>query len=153
MKSYSLHKGISWPAVLFGPAVFVVALGLLHPFFFLHKSRGGNRTKALANAKAIAGGLPAFKSEYRAYPCNPTCAILEEDPNDKNLERIQLTRVEPDVLPSGTSANAYLIQLIASDMIDTKKIFIAPDVPGTREGDGIMGSADKLLAPDENSFA
>ncbi len=152
MKSYSLQKGLGWPDVLFGLLVFVAAILIFLPLIF-RSSPGGERTKALANAKSVVGGLLAFKSEYGAYPCDATRAILEEDPNDQTLEDFHLTRVGPDVLPSGTSANAYLAQLIASDTIDTEKVFFAPDVPGTREGDGIMGSADKLLAPGENGFA
>ena len=152
MKSYSLQKGLGWPDVLFGLLVFVAAILIFLPLIF-RSSPGEERTKALANAKSVVGGLISFKDNYGSYPCDETRIKLEGNPHDSSINDPLFLDVGPNVLPSGTSANAYLAQLIASDMIDQERVFFAPGVPGTREGDGIMGSADKLLAPGENGFA
>ncbi len=139
MNSYSLKKGFSGLRVIVTSTIvgtaFLVALSFLardRPYY-------AGRTKALANAKSVVGGLLSFKSDYGNYPCHETRARLEQDGIDH--------------LPSGTSANAYLAQLVATDHIDTEKAFFAPDVAGAVEGDRIKGSPDRLLSPGENSFA
>ncbi len=151
MKSYTLHKGLGWPGILFGLLVFVAAILVFVPLFF-RTSPGGDRTKALANAKSIVGGLLSFKSDYRVYPCDATRKKMEGD-SDQPSPHDPLSLLSTDVLPPGTSANAYLAQLIASDHVDTEKIFYAPGVIGAKEGDNIVGSSDKLLEPGENCFA
>ncbi|MDB4792807.1 hypothetical protein OAG91_01125 [bacterium] len=151
MKSYPLHKGLGWPAVLFGLLVFVAAIFIFLPLIFRSSPRV-ERTKALANAKSIVGGLLAFKSEYGSYPCDATRKKMEGDPNQPSPHD-PLSLLSTDVLPPGTSANAYLAQLIASDHVDTEKIFYAPGVIGAKEGDNIVGSSDKLLEQGENCFA
>ncbi|MDB2673870.1 hypothetical protein N9Y81_02850 [Akkermansiaceae bacterium] len=151
MKSYTLHKGLGWPGILFGLLVFVAAILVFVPLF-LRTSPGGDRTKALANAKSIVGGLLSFKSDYGVYPCDATRKKMEGDP-DQPSPHDPLSLLSTDVLPPGTSANAYLAQLIASDHVDTEKIFYAPGVIGAKEGDNIVGSSDKLLEPGENCFA
>ena len=151
MKSYSLHKGLSWPAVLSGVVVFTAALIVVTPLI-LRAQGPGDRTKALANAKSIVGGLLSFKSDYRVYPCDATRKKMEGD-SDQPSPHDPLSLLSTDVLPPGTSANAYLAQLIASDHVDTEKIFYAPGVIGAKEGDNIVGSSDKLLEQGENCFA
>lgn len=140
MNSYSLKKGFSWLNVIVASAIGCTLLVLF--IAYLEGNRryyNGDRTKALANAKSIVGGLLAFKSNKGSYPCQATRELLEAEGIDS--------------LPSGTSANAYFAQLVATDNIDNEWVFFAPGFIGGREGDNIMGSSDKLLEAGENCFA
>ncbi len=138
MNSYSLKKGFSWLNVIVTSAI----VGTLFLLFVAHLSSRpyyADRTKALANAKSIVGGLLAFKSDKGAYPCQATRELLE-------AEGI-------DYLPPGNNANAYFAQLVVTDNIDTEKVFFAPGFIGGKEGDNIKDSPDKLLSRGENCFA
>lgn len=101
--------------------------------------KAGDRAKALANSKSIVGGLISFKSDWGEYPCERT--------------KQKLIGEGIDFLPPGTSANAYFAQLVANEDILSEKVFFAPGVVSTREGDSIKGSARFLLQAGENSFA
>jgi len=58
-----------------------------------------------------------------------------------------------DNLPPGTDANAYLAQLITTEIIDSETYFFASGVKGAVKGDDITGTSDKLLARGENGFS
>lgn len=92
----------------------------------------------MSNAKSIAGGLLVFKSDMGSYPCDATRKLMEED-GIKNL-------------PAGKSANAYFAQLIASESLDTEKVFFTPE-KGFKLGDDDMKTSKTLLSPGENGFA
>ena len=134
--SYSYQKGFSWPFALFGLVVIVILGGVFTPFIF-SRGRPHNRANAIYNAKVIAGGLSIFRSEYGSYPCDATRKILEERGADN--------------LPHGTSANAYLAQLIV-DFVDSEIYFYTPAVEGIRKGDDEM-TPGRLLEKGENGFA
>ena len=119
-------------------AIIAVLAGIATPLI-LRAQKAGARTEALNNAKAIAGGLVAFKSDKGAYPCGFTAEAMISDGYDN--------------LPPGTDANAYLAQLVATDIIDDEGVFYASGVKGATKGDNIKGTSDKLLARGENSFA
>ncbi len=137
--SYSHQKGFSWLGIFFFLAVFVALVLVLLPLGF-HRGHCGDRRKALANTKSIAAALMSFKQEMGAYPCDRTRKILEEK--------------EINYLPEGDSSNAYFAQLLAAYAIDSETAFFAPGgVVGAKEGDNIMGSADKILERGENGFA
>ena len=131
-------KGFTLVELLVVIAIIAVLAGIATPLI-LKAQKAGDRTKAIANAKSIVTGLMNFKGDESAFPCDLT---------RENLERKGI-----DFLPQGKDANAYLAQLVATDHIDSEKIFFAPGVPGTKEGDNIKGSAEKLLERGENSWA
>ena len=135
--SYSYQKGFSWPLALFGLVVTIILVGMIVPLFTFSRS-GGPLTEAHNNAKAIAGALNIFRQEYGRYPCDFTRKILEEKGHDN--------------LPSGTSANAYLAQLVATGIIDSETYFFAPGMEGIRRGDDEKASG-RLLEKGENGFA
>lgn len=131
------HQPLSWPSVILGGVLLFLSAQVISAQLFFN---GGaqRRTKALANAKSIAGGLLMFKSDKGAYPCDATRRLMEDD-GIKNL-------------PAGKSANAYFAQLIASEALDTEKVFFTPE-KGFRLGDDDMKTSKTLLAPGENGFA
>ncbi|MDB4369989.1 hypothetical protein N9Z23_01735 [Akkermansiaceae bacterium] len=135
--SPSHHHPLSWPSVILGGVLLFLSAQVISAQLFFN---GGaqRRTKALANAKLIAGGLLVFKSEMGAYPCDATRKVMEED-GIKNL-------------PVGKSANAYLAQLISSEAIDSEKAFHTPE-KGFKKGDDDTKTSKTLLAPGENGFA
>jgi hypothetical protein len=92
----------------------------------------------LAQSKPVAEGLLSFKMEQGSFPCQATRKLLEDD--------------GIDFLPSGTSADGYIAQLVATDNIDSEKIFTLPGLfpPKMRDCLRYTGS---LLDPGENSFA
>ncbi len=55
-------------------------------------------------------------------------------------------------LPAGKSANAYLAQLVASEIIGTEAAFFTPE-KGFKKGDDDTKTSKTLLAPGENGFA
>ena len=136
--SYIHQKGFSWLPVIVAIGV-VVTLGVFIAPRVLFTRGGGERTKALINAKSIVGGLLTFKGDRGAYPCDATRELLEKE--------------GIDFLPPGKSANAYFAQLLATNHIDSEKTFFAPAMPGRKEGDDIRGSSDRLLEAGENCFA
>ena len=134
----SHQKGLSRIEVL---VTILVALGVLVivvTVFLRHRSNL-ERTNALNNAKALAGGLVAFKTDMGAYPCESTYEAMVSD-GWENL------RAETD-------ANAYLAQLLATDIIDDEGVFYATGVRIPTKGDCIKGTTRTLLAPGENDFA
>ncbi|MEJ6719638.1 MAG: prepilin-type N-terminal cleavage/methylation domain-containing protein [Akkermansiaceae bacterium] len=131
-------KGFTLVELLVVIAIIAVLAGIATPLI-LRAQKAGARTEALNNAKAIAGGLVSFKSDRGAYPCGYTRDALESDGFDN--------------LPPGTDANAYLAQLIVTDVIDSEGYFYAAGVKGATKGDDIKGTPDKLLARGENCFA
>jgi hypothetical protein len=130
-------KNLTWLHILFALILIVVLAGLSTPLIS-HESKAGARTEALNNAKAIAGGLITFKAEYGYYPSGATRQTLEAE---------GITN-----LPSGHTANAYLAQLVVTEIIDSETYFYALS-PDIRKGDDIIGTPEKLLAPGENGFA
>ena len=131
-------KGFTLVELLVVIAIIAVLAGIATPLI-LRAQKAGARTEALNNAKAIAGGLVAFKADKGAYPCGYTREALESDGYDN--------------LPPGTDANAYLAQLVVVDIIDDETVFYASGVKGATKGDNIKGTSDKLLARGENTFA
>ena len=129
MKSYSLHKGLSWPVILLGLIVFVATI-LISPPVIFRSSPGGERTKALANVKSIMGGLLSFKPDYGAFPCDAT--------------RGELAKEEFINLPTSNSSNAYLTQLLVAESIDNPAPFA---VPGTKFTKNNRWS--KMISPQE----
>lgn len=138
MNSYSLKKGFSWKHVLFLLVVILVLIFSAAPPI-LSARKAGDRAKALDNAKSLARGLISFKDNLGDYPCERTRQILI----GRGI----------DFLPHGTSANAYLAQLVANENIDSEGTFFAPGVVTAERGDSIKGSAEVLLDAGENSFA
>jgi len=93
----------------------------------------------LSGCKALAGGLVAFKTDLENYPCPQTRELL--------IKR-GLTN-----LPAGDDANAYLAQLLVTDIIDDEGAFHCESGPGYHRGDNIKDNAQSSLAPGENSYA
>ncbi len=133
---YSFQKGFGWPHVLFVLVLIVVLAGIFLPLTFSRS--GGPRTETLYNAKAIAGGLVSFKTDHGAYPCAYTRKVLEE----KGLK-----------LPPGNDANAYLAQLIVTEVIDSETYFHAANMPGIIKGDDYIKTPEKILSKGENGLA
>jgi len=136
--SPSHQKGFSWLSVLLGLFILIAISGMI-PLLFLKGAKSGDRTRALAKAKSIVGGLMIFKKKYGAYPCDATRKILEND--------------GIDFLPPGKDANAYLAQLLASQILASEKTFFAPGMEAFHQGDDRIDTADTILAQGENSFA
>jgi prepilin-type N-terminal cleavage/methylation domain-containing protein len=129
-------QGFSLLELLVVVAVVAALVGIGNPLF-LRAGKNGNRSKALSNAKAIAGGLLVFRNENGTYPCAATRELLEEEAAEN--------------LPKGKDANAYLAQLIVTDAIDSEEPFFTPGVPGMVKGDNIKRPGE-LLKKGENGF-
>lgn len=157
MSSYSHQKGLTWVHILFAIVLIVVILIALIPLVMRSHGTGHHRTEALNNAKALAGGLICFKEDYGHYPCDRTRRTLEEDSTYFSNDGVKIVLPTPDSLsaplPPGKSANAYLAQLIVTDIIDSESYFYASGVKGSIKGDDMKSTPDKILAPGENSFA
>jgi prepilin-type N-terminal cleavage/methylation domain-containing protein len=136
LKNTQKMKGFTLVELLVVIAIIAVLAGIATPLI-LKAQKAGDRTKAIANAKSIASGLMSFNQEFNSYPSQTTGEDL------KNQEKI---------LPDGDNANTYLAQLIVSKTIDNEKVFFAPGVPGSKEGDNMTGDVDKILGRGENSF-
>lgn len=130
-------KGFTLVELLVVISIIAVLAGIATPLI-LRAQKSSARNEALNNAKGIAQGLIDFKNEFGAYPCGFTAESLADS---------------HDNLPEGNDANAYLAQLILSGSIDSETFFYASGVKGAVKGDDIKGTADKLLARGENSFA
>lgn len=130
-------KGFTLVELLVVIAIIAVLAGIGTPLI-LRARKAGDRTEAANNAKALAGGLNSFRQEKGSYPCQSTRELLVDDGVDN--------------LPEGTDANAYLAQLIVTDIIDSEQYFFAPGVRGTAKGDDIKKPGE-LLKRGENGFA
>ena len=131
------RQGFGWPHIFFVLVLGIVLFGISTPLV-LRESKAGARTEALNNAKAIAGGLVVFKSDRGAYPCAHTRKQLEE----KGIHR----------LTKRDDANAYLAQLIVSDIIDDEGVFYALKT-GAIKGNNNIKTAKDILSKGENAFA
>jgi len=100
--------------------------------------KAGARTEALNNAKAIAGALVTFQTDKGSFPDARTREQLEEDHEN---------------LPEGDNANAYLAQLMVTEIIDSETYFYTPGARGSVKGDNLIGTSEKLLAQGECGFA
>jgi len=119
-------------------AIIAVLAGIGTPLI-LRAQKQGALTEAGNNAKAIAGGMNIFRGEKGRYPDQSTRESLEEGGEDR--------------LPEGTSANAYLAQLVVTNMVDSETYFYASGVKGvTKKGDDIKRPGE-LLKKGENGFA
>lgn len=130
-------KGFTLVELLVVIAIIAVLAGIGTPLI-LRARRAGDRTDALNNAKALAGGMNSFRDEKGSYPCASTRELLEDEGVDN--------------LPEGTTANAYLAQLVVTNIIDSEKYFFAPGVRSTVKGDDIKKPGE-LLKRGENGFA
>lgn len=131
-------KGFTLVELLVVIAIIAVLAGIATPLI-LRAQKAGARTEALNNAKAIAGGLLVFKQDKGSFPSAYTREQLENDGYDN--------------LPEGTTSNAYLAQLIVTEIIDSETYFFAGGVKNAIKGDDITGTSDKLLARGECGFA
>jgi prepilin-type N-terminal cleavage/methylation domain-containing protein len=131
-------KGFTLVELLVVIAIIAVLAGIATPLI-LRAQKAGARTEALNNAKAIAGGLVTFKVDKGSYPSAYT--------------REQLISDGIDNLPPGTDANAYLAQLVVTEIIDSESYFYAAGVKNAIKGDDIIGTPEKLLARGECGFA
>ncbi len=129
---------MGWKGLLFLLLVSTVLIGLATPLI-LRAQVAGNRTLALSGCKALAGGLVSFKTEYGDYPCSRTRELLISKGS---------TNLRPD-----TDANSYLAQLIAAEVVDSETFFHCKAGKGYHKGDDETATAEKLLAPGENSYA
>jgi hypothetical protein len=141
----SQQKGFGWPHVLFAILLFVV-IGIIFTPIVLRESHLGDR-EVLNNAKAIASGLAAFREEYGTYPCAETREVLHKA--DKPILEYSY---DESWIREADDANAYLAQLIVTDIIDDEVVFYASGVKGAIKGDTIKGTADTLLSIGKNSF-
>ena len=91
---YSHQRGLSRIEVLVTILVTLVVLAIFVPPRRSPWNYNGSRTEALNNAKALAGGLVAFKTEMGRYPCDAT----GEAPNQIDLSKT--TRVT-GAIPTG----------------------------------------------------
>ncbi|MFT6238182.1 MAG: hypothetical protein ACJAQT_000253 [Akkermansiaceae bacterium] len=137
--SYSHQKGLTRLHILFITLVTVVVLFVVLPLVLPRRTDRAPLTEALNNAKAIAGGLITFKVDKGYYPSDATRQTLEAE---------GITN-----LPPGKDANAYLAQLIVTEIIDSETYFFASGVKGAIKGDDIIGTPEKLLSYGENGFA
>lgn len=129
---------MGWKSFLF---LFFVIIALIFTAAppIMRAQKAGNRTKALSGCKILAGGLISFRSEYGHFPCDLTREALKKE----GLKNI----------PAGNDANAYLSQLIATDIIDSESIFHCKAGKGFHKGDDEKDTPHKILAPGENSYA
>ena len=132
------RKGFTLVELLVVIAIIAVLAGIATPLI-LRAQKAGARAEALNNAKSIASGLAVFQTDRGAYPCGFTREQIESDGFEN--------------LPPGTDANAYLAQLIVTEIIDSETYFFASGVKGAVKGDDIIGTSDKLLARGENGFS
>ena len=131
-------KGFTLVELLVVIAIIAVLAGIATPLI-LKAQKAGARADTLNNAKSIAGGLIAFKTERGSFPSALTREQLEDEGNDN--------------LPEGTDANAYLAQLIVTEVLDTEKPFHAAGMKNMIKGDDLTSTSEKLLARGENGFA
>ena len=137
--SYAHQKGLSRIEVLVTILVTLVILAIFVPPRRSPWNYNESRIEALNNAKALAGGLVAFKTEMGHYPCDATREELEKE-GYANLRK-------------DSDANAYLAQLVVIDIIDDEGFFYASGMKGAIKGDNIKGTSDKILSVGENGFA
>ena len=131
-------KGMGWKGWLFLGVITLVLLGLIKPIL-QNAQIAGRRVGALSNCKAIAGGLVTFKTDLGHYPCPATREIL--------------IKKGATNLSNGTDANAYLAQLIVTEVIDSETYFHCEAGKGYHKGDDLTATPTQLLAPGENSYA
>jgi len=128
----------SWKALLLLALILFVLAGIIRPQFEKAQA-AGDRTIALSGCKALAGGLVSFKHEFGQYPCDTTRDLLIK----KGLTN----------LPLGNDANAYLAQLIATEVIDSETYLHCKAGKGYHKGDDKIDTPETILAPGENSYA
>lgn len=137
--SYSYSRGLSWPVLLFVVVLVFILVGLLwHPFFFSRTGRG-YLTAATKNAGTLATALLEFRRQYDSYPDQETREMLLDSGG---------AYLTPD-----DDANAYLSQLIFTDLIDTRDVFYITNSNGFHKSEREVTSQSYLLAPGENGFA
>ena len=128
----------NWKALLLLALILFVLAGIIRPQF--EKAQiAGKRAKALSHSKAIAGGLITFKTDFGQYPCDATRDLLLK----KGMAQ----------LPLGSDANAYLAQLIVTDIIDSEARFYARKMQHMFKGDNNISNAKEILSKGENGFA
>ena len=136
-KKNLMRKGFTLVELLVVIAIIAVLAGLATPAI-LKAQKAAAKAQATNNAKEIGSALLGFIDQYGGYPSEST--------------RQQLIDEGSEVVPEGNDANSYLGQLLASGAVDSEKIFYVKGVKGSREGDNIFSSPDKLLAEGENSM-
>lgn len=132
----TLHKGFTLVELLVVIAIIAVLAGLATPAI-LKAKKNADKAKTISNARQIGIALSEFDNSFGSYPSDDTRQTLEDEGVD---------------VPDGDTSNAYLAQLIVSKAIDGEKIFYAKGVRGSKEGDDITNSRDKVLEKGECGF-
>jgi type II secretory pathway pseudopilin PulG len=97
----------------------------------LHSLRQAKLIEATSNARATYTLLIPFQAEMGSFPSDETAAKLQSEHPTLNL--------------TGTSANAYLRQLLASGLTSSEVIFYAAS-DGTHRPDNNISGANALAA-------
>lgn len=118
-------------------AIIAVLAGLATPAI-LKAQKAAAKAQATSNAKEIGSALINFIDMYGGYPSESTKQQLI----DEGLE----------VVPDGNDSNSYLGQLIAAGSVDSEKIFYVKGVKGSKDGDNIWSTPEKMLSEGENGF-
>lgn len=137
LKKNPIRKGFTLVELLVVIAIIAVLAGLATPAI-LKAQKAAAKAQATNNAKEIGTALFGFVEQYGGYPSEST--------------KQQLIDEGAEVVPEGNDANSYLGQLLAAGSVDSEKIFYVKGVKGSREGDSIFSSPEKLLAEGENGF-
>ena len=137
LKKNPMRKGFTLVELLVVIAIIAVLAGLATPAI-LKAQKAAAKAQATSNAKEIGSALIGFEDQYSGYPSEST--------------KQQLIDEGTEVVPDGNDANAYLGQLLAAGSVDSEKIFYVKGVKGSKEGDNIFSSPEKMLAQGENGF-
>jgi len=140
MKKYTIRpiRGFTLIELLVVISIIAAIAGLTIPVVNGALSHA-DRTEAINNGKQLHNSLLQFEQDFGSLP---SADVRESNPG-----------VFANA-PSGDDANAYLAMLIASEILDSEKVFYAKGgSQSAKEPDNIFDTTPRMLEAGENGFS
>ena len=127
---------ISKPEYLIGATILFALTTVATPNIFTALANA-RKAKAINHAKQIGIAMIEFDHEFGHFP--------SEDSRKKLV-------AAGKKLPKGDTANHFLGQLLAANILDSEKFFYVDKIPGTKKGDDVFNTPETILGRGENGF-
>ncbi|MFT4177065.1 MAG: prepilin-type N-terminal cleavage/methylation domain-containing protein [Luteolibacter sp.] len=132
-----LRRGFTLVELLVVIAILAVLAGFATPQL-LRQRKKGDLMQATNNIRQIGLALTDFEQDYGSYPDRSTAETVKQN-----------TETQLDI--SGTSANDYFRQLIASEICKSETIFYAKTA-FSKKPDDVLNTTETALGKGENGF-
>ena len=121
---------------LVGTIVLIALTSVATPNIFSALANA-RKARTINNAKQLGIALTEFDSQYGEFPSDVSGELFA----DEGIK-----------LPKGDTANHFLAQLLASNILDSEQVFFVDGLKRTKKADDNFETPETMLARGENGF-